>query len=436
MGFKDKAQAFGKKFKLDSHHAIERFGVFFGIFAVVGVVVVGGSGAAAIKAGNDDLAHTELYTTEFETSKTALKGDVDGVFSNEAGDKVLVMMHFADNAAISYNAVDYEAYLLGSDQNLNNETVETKGIEGQFHVFGSTGYVGVLLDADEPFDRQVLNLTVRANAELTFDEREAGQDGEVDEVAADDSFSKYDQWRVFFNPGAEGVQPIEALESMNFDPAQAYYDVVLQQDEAEIRDELDRKLLEMRTGLAQIEAYTADLQTTKVDGLFLRPPSVPAAIAGDQIVGESASEAEDGTSTLTLETDFVTPGGFDLNWRAGDVYDGYLDVLVPSGQSYVQYLAEKSSETSDNTTTEISNLEWILSDGSNLKTDYESSDVTMRPLTNVMNNLSQAYQDYAKAKSAYQSDLLLDLLRLDVQLRDVQSNGSLNADAEFLRTLY
>ena len=81
-------------------------------------------------------------------------------------------------------------------------------------------------------------------------------------------------------------------------------------------------------------------------------------------------------------------------------------------------------------------MEWILSDGSDLKNDYQSSDVTMRPLTNVMNNLSQAYQDYGKAKSEYQSTLLLDLLGLDVQLRDVQSNSTLNDSEDFLTTLY
>jgi hypothetical protein len=59
----------------------------------------------------------------------------------------------------------------------------------------------------------------------------------------------------------------------------------------------------------------------------------------------------------------------------------------------------------------------------------------MRPLTNVMNNLSQAYQDYGKAKSEYQSGLLLELLGLDVKLRDVQSNSTANSAGDFL-TVY
>lgn len=81
-------------------------------------------------------------------------------------------------------------------------------------------------------------------------------------------------------------------------------------------------------------------------------------------------------------------------------------------------------------------MQWIISDGSSLTKDYQSSDVTMRPLMNVMNNLSQAYQNYAKNKSEYQSDLTLNLLRLDVNLRDVQSNSTIRDDKEFLTTLY
>jgi hypothetical protein len=109
---------------------------------------------------------------------------------------------------------------------------------------------------------------------------------------------------------------------------------------------------------------------------------------------------------------------------------------VPSGQTYSQFLSGKRDEGSDKTPRNISDLEWILSDGSSLARDYQASDVTMRPLTNVMNNLSQAYQSYSKHKSEYQSALMLDLLRLDVDLRDVQSNSSFRDDKDFLTTLY
>lgn len=436
MGIKDRALAFGKKFKLDSHHAIERFGVLVGIFAITGVIVLVGSGASAIKAGSDAMSTTALYTQTFTTSKTELDGDVDGVFVNKHGDKALVMMHFADRARISYNAGDYQAFLLGSDRNLNSKPAETEGIKAAFYVFGSTGYVAVLLDAGEPFRKQVLNLTIRANAELSYGERAQAQSAAADQQAGDSTFRKYDQWRVFFNPGATGTSPIPALDAVTFNPAQAYYDIVLKADEQETRDKLDQKLVAMRGDLAQIAAYTRDLQTTKVDGLFLRPPAVPESIAKDAVTGVSAAENKDGAPTLALATRYTVPGGFDLNWRSGTVFSGYLDGLVAPGQSYVEYLVKKRDEGKDSTTQQISDMRWTLSDGTSLKNGYQSSDVTMRPLMTVMNNLSQAYQNYAKNKAQYQSEFMFDLLRLEVELRDVQANASVRDDSDFLKTLY
>lgn len=430
MAFKDTIIAFGKRFKLDSHHTMERFAVVCGIFAVTAVAVFGGSAVAAWNSGKESLADTSVYTPTFQTSKTELKGDVDGVYTNQLGNKALLIMHFDEGAQISYNAADYQGFLMGSDENLNTETVSTPGISSSFHVFGSTGYVGVLFEADQPFDRQVLNLTMRANEELSFTERD--DDEPSDELAGDKSFAQHDQWRVFFNPGAREAKQIASLDATSFDPARAFYDVVIKPDEQEARTALDSKLVEMRTALSRIDSYTSDLQTTKVDGLFLSPPQVPDLIAGDAITGQSRSEAEDGESTLALTTKTVVPGGFDFNWRSSNVYDGYLDVLVPAGKSYGEFLSEKSAESTDERELGVDDIEWALSDGSSLAQDYRTSDVTMRPLTNVMNNLSQAYADYYSAKNEYQSSLLFDLLALDVDLRDVQANSSVNSDEKAL----
>ncbi|WP_181273684.1 hypothetical protein [Brevibacterium oceani] len=439
MGFKDKAVAFSRKLKLDSHHAIERFGVFFSLFTVVGAVVLAGSGAAAFTAGRDAMSERAMYTTQFETSKTGLGGDVDGIYVNENRNKALVLMHFDNDAPISYQADDYQAFLLGSNDDLSSAPLETAGITGQFHVFGSTGYIGMVLEAEEPFDQQVLNLTLRSNSELAFDadDEATGSDETAEATAGDPSFQQYDQWQVFFNPGASGVKEVNALDELSFDPARAYYDTVLKDAEEEARADLDNGLQAMRSDLARIESYTEDLNTTKADGLYLRPPEVPASIAGDEVVGDSAGEAEDGVSTLELKTEHVVPGGFDVNWRAGDVYEGYLDVLVPNGQTTSEYLAGKRDETlSDDERSDVSGIEWTLSDGSSLTEDYQDSDVTMRPLINVMNNLSQAYSDYSRDKTAYQSTLMLNLLTLDVDLRDVQSNSSVRDDEGVLTTLY
>ena len=438
MGIKDRLAAFGKAFRLDSHHAIERFGLFFGVLTLAGALLLAASGISAIMAGRDTLAETALWTSKFTTSKTQLSGDVDGVYTNELRNKVLVVMHFDDRAKISYDASDYNAFLLGSDDKLKTEKLRTPGVTGSFHVFGATGYVGVVLEAEQPFEQQVLNLTIRANAELSFS-RQRADGANSDDMVGDRSFAKYDQWRVFLNPGASGTTTIDTLDAARFDPARAYYEVVLKEEENKARDALDEKLGEMRTNLTQISSYSKDLATTKVDGLFLRSPTVPAIIAGDQVTGETKAESKTSVPTLALNANKVVPGGFELDWRSGNVEDGYLDQLVPKGQSYVDYLQDKAAEgagSSGSTSSRIGDIGWVLSNGRSLTADYRTSDVAMRPLTTVMNNLSQAYQDYYSNKSKYQSDLLLALLKLDVDLRDVRSNNTINTGEGFLVTYY
>lgn len=427
---KERVSTISRQLRLDSHHAVERSGVIVGLLALIGVLVLSGAGISSVLNGRGQFADTALWTPTFTTSKTDLQGTVDGVFTNSGKDTALVMMHFDPSAKISYSAEDYQAFLLGSDEKMNVTTVSTKGVTGSFHVFGSTGYVGVLLEADEPFRAQILNLTVRANEELSF--RDQLEDQGVDEVAGDTTDVKYDQWRVFINPGVEGATTLAALDGP-FDPAEVFYELVSKPQEEAARVALDSKLLEMRTNLTQIDTYSQDLITTKVDGLFLRAPQVPPMIADDDIIGQSAAERDDGSSTLALKTDMVMPGGFDVDWRSSNAYEGYLDQVVPEGESYVSFLSRKADE--EGTTEQqmdVSDMQWLLSDGTDLARDYNTSDVTMRPLVLVMNNLSQAYQDYYENKREYQTDLTLDLLEIDVDLRNVRSNSSRYVGDDFL----
>lgn len=430
MGLKEKFVRLAKKLKFDSHHRIERFGVFTALCALSGVLVLTATGVSAFQQGRDELMTKVLYNTTFTTSKTDLEGFVDGVYTNGDKTRALVMMHFDESAKISFNASDYNAFVMGSNEKLETGPVTTDGVKGSVISFGSTGYFGLFLEATEPFDRQITMLTMRSNAELSYKETDTSTATDEDEdfTSGDASFDKHDQWQIWANLGANGTEHISALDQANFDPAHAFYDVVTRTEEQEVRHKLESKLQEMRADLRQIESYTSNMQTTKVDGVFLRPPEVPETIRGDEITGKTAEENGDGkSSTLSLKTDYVMPGGVDFDWRAGNVYDGYLDDLRQPGESYVEFLSRKKDET-DEEAQAVHDMAWKLSDGTSLTEDYEASDSTMRPLTSIMNNLAESYQNYEQHKKHYQIDLALELIGLDIDLRDVQSNNSVHSN--------
>ncbi|MCB5280367.1 hypothetical protein BJQ89_00089 [Arthrobacter sp. ES1] len=424
MAMKDSAKAFGARFKLDSHHAIERFGVFFGAIALSFVVIFSATGVSAYANNQEALSSKALYTPTFKTSKTDISGDVPGIFVNADRTRAMVLMHFKDTAKVSANARDYRGFLTGSSRGLNQESLQTK-VDGSVYVFGSTGYMGVMLDSDKPFNPQIMNLTMRANTELVF--KEGGASTEKD-LPADGSFQKFDQWRVFFNPGGSEATVSAALSTPKVDVGAIFNEVVVAAQEKTIRNTMDAQLALMQTDLNRINDGTAELERTTADGGALRlvAPKVPKQIAGDVVEGKA--RVGETASTLKLKTDVVLPMGYGFDWRGGSVMAGYLKDLSPDGSSYVSYLAKRGKEVRDEF--RINEMQWRLNDGTDLKTDYSGSDTTVKPLTDIMNKLSTAYQDYYKDKTTYQVEQYKQLLDLEVSLRNVESNHTVNSTKE------
>lgn len=434
MGIKDKTKNVAGRMKLGSHHAIERFGVIFTVICSAFALLLVGTVSSATLNNRAALDTTALYTPSFTTSKTQLAGSVDGVYVSKDHKRAMVLMKFKDSASGSFsaNAENYQAFLSGSDGNLGQQSLKTN-VNGSIVMFGSTGYMGVVLDSDKPFEQQIMNLTVRANSELVYNEETSGSKIRED-LRDDNSFVKYDQWRLYFNPGASQVKVSEALTGGRVDPGAIYSELVIQPQENKVRDKMDGQLKQMQVDLSRIAEYNAEMDRTNVDGVRIVPPKVPTPVAGDKIIGQEAHTDKSGKkvpSTLKLQSKWTSPRGFDFDWRAGSVTEGYLDDIVPPNESYVTYLSKKAQAGNDdgsdtNQRFQPNDMEWKLSNGTDLKQDYTSSDTTMKPLKDIMNNLTQAYQTYYRNKVDYQVGSYNELLELEVQLRNVRSSQSIN----------
>lgn len=431
MSLKETITTYAKKMKLGPHHAIERFGVMTACFTVTFAVLLTGTIASAVANNRSQLSETALYTASFTTSRTELSGTVEGIYTNSGGDRALVLMQFRDSSAGSFSvdAATYQAFLTGSNERLDTQALGTN-ITGSIIVFGSTGYIGVVLDSDAPFAQQIMSLTLRANSELVYTE-DAGRNLSED-LRDDGSFAEFDQWRVFANPGASGTVEASSLDSNRVDPVAIYYELVVAEQEEELRAQMDEQLLQMRAVLNRIAEYDGEMSRINVDGVFIEPPEVPVQIAGDSVTGDEAEGESE--STLELETEWVHPRGFDFDWRSGSVDEGYLDAIMPTDESsYVTFLNEKARAEESSSPISGNEMEWILTDGNDLQ-EYGSSNQSMKPLRDIMNNTSQAYQEYHRLKTTYQVDSYSDLLELEVMLRGVDSAGSVNADEEVLLT--
>lgn len=440
MGFIDSAKGLSKKLKLDSHHAIERFGIFFTGLVTIGVLLITATGVSAFNNNREQLDSTALYISQFTTSRTQIEGGVPGVFVSPDRTRTMLLMQFRDPTQISTSADNYQAYLSGASSDLRDQALKSD-VEAQIVVFGSTGYMAVVLDAKEAFPQQILNLTMRANAELVYS---PGDPAIREDLRGQNSFLEYDQWRLYFNPGASQAQVVESMGGRTFDPAAVYYDLIISEREQETRSQLDEQLATMRAQLNRIGEYEDALgRTPTLDGDFLVNPRNPRPteglemIANDQVVGDPGNTDAEGNitaSTLELDTDWVAPNGFDFDWRSGSVREGYLDELVPSGQRYGQWLTDKaqagtSASDVDRVRFSPGQIEWRLTDGSLLS---DLGTTGMQDVIALQANLSAAYGDYWKAKETYQVTLPMELLEMEVELRGVEQSFSVKDDDETL----
>lgn len=429
MGMTDSTNSFRKKLRLDSHHAIERFGIAFGALSLTAVIVFGSAGASSVANQQASLDSTTLYTPDFTTSRTQLGGEVSGVYVNSDRTRAMVLMKFKDSSSISADADTYRAFLTGSNKELVEQPLKSE-MTGQIAVFGSTGYMAMVIDSDEPFQQQILNLTMRAGSELIYeadDKRKVRQD-----LEGQTTFTENDQWRLYFNPGASGAETATSLDAEEFDASAVYSQLIIEPTEDEVRATLETELAQMQVDQARIKEYESEAARMSVDEVYIVLPEVPEQIAGDEITGSPATDDED--STLELDTEWVSPSGYDFDWRDGSVEDGYLDGLVDDGESYVTYLATKrEGSRAEGTTARFNNLEWALTNG-RLLSDYGNSDRAMQPLFEIRKDLSSAYQDYYRHKLDHQTKTYAQLIDLEVDLRNVRSAATVTTDPEALFT--
>lgn len=416
MAFVDKARGAGQKLKLGSHFAMERFAVMVGVFVVTGALILGIGGFRAHQANQIQVGTTAVYQSEFTTSKTQVPGEVVDVFASADRTRAFVLMKFDDISKVSTNADTYQAFITGVSPSGGSEKLNGRP-SGSVYVFGNTGYMGVYMVDSAGFDQQIVSLTMRANSELVV----PGTQPEA--VDGDASFVKNDQWRVLVNPGAEGVKTSEALADTDMDASKLYNETVVVPQEQELRKTLDEDLVQMRAGLSKIDEYTRRLVDTKVDGVSVVPPPVPKQIAGDKVVGEP--ETPESPSTLALQTDYTIPSGFMFDWRDGSVAEGYLKDVVPAGRGDLEYLVEKSKAQDENI--KIDMKEWKFSDGTAL-TDYAGTNTpAMSSVNQTVSLLNSAYQEYFKSKRDYQTKDLRELLMLELDLKDMRQNVTINS---------
>lgn len=398
-----------KKFKLDGHHRIERFGFIFIILLCCFSLVVGLCASAKIEASRMSMTEETIYNTEFSSSRTGTTGKVVNVYRNKDKTKAFILLQFDDVSTISRDANTYQMFLTGSTPSGGRSDLKSEP-SGSIYMFGGTGYMGIYLVDKNQFEKQILDLTIRCNDELvTVDEENLATE-------YDDSFLKYDQFKVFFNPAGENGEILRCLDSDETPTAyDLYVQSVIEPQEKEIKATLDTDVKKLQTDLNLINERVQNLENENVV-----VPELPDFLSDDKVI---SIKNDDGIETLTYQPSVVLAGGYDFDWRNNCVYTSYTKALDIGNLSLQQYMNQKSLEENDTfTASDID--DWYMTDGTLV--DDNMADISYEQIIGDIELLQSAWKTYFEDKKTYEITDLTSLLKLELLAESIRSDYTLN----------
>ena len=450
---KTKFQAFLTKFKLDSHHKMERFGVLFIALMMILTSLTIVSFRQHVENSKIVLGNRAKYTTDCTWSKTGQTMHVIDVYRDDNYTKAFILLKMDNDVVkkISTDASEYQMFLTSRDG------IESKPT-GSIYIFGNTGYMGLLFVDKNGFGPDLYNVIVRNYKRLTNES--------VDRVYDDESFNNYNQIQVYANFAGSDAQVADFLNKDNSDLTDIYADVVSFGEESPVREEMNNTLIEMNNQMSLINEYGRRLQS-----LGVSVPALPRPIANDYITKDVAltennphgfssdmidsnegilnsdysinvdtSDENKGeyvnSNKLYLVTDFVFPGGYMYNYQDMKLTDHYLNTLTGE-LTFKQLVSRKSEEK------EMESMLKMYEPGVYYEKWYyttgEEIDMASTVELAVDREIKAAIQDYTTAvnelynlKQRYQTDLLYQLMKIEADAESTTTIFSVNNEADVL----
>lgn len=403
-----------------SHYKMERFGVLFLVLVLCMSALMFSIVEHKKMLDADTLSDQVMYTTEVSMSLSGNKATVDGIYLNSDQTECFVMLHWEDPYTMVSDASQYHIFINGADINGYYQELQSNPV-GQIYIFGQTGYMGIYLTDAAGFPTQVMRIIGRCNTTLnTMEEIPTYEDA---------SFNEYDQFQMYFNPGASGYEPAEFLDEGRLGLFDIYQSTVLQGQEDIIKEQMENDLVQMQSLLNQIDENITSIETSDVDGAHVIVPEAPVEIRGDRIVTDSEGN---------LELDAVTllNGGFDFDWRNLSLQssldgEGYLSAAMgDTDMTASRWLSQQKSIGDLTMRAELSvdTMTWYWSDGDVWTGENPANLDRITRIGDMIKNVQNAWTQYYALKKDYQITQPYALLQMEVNAADVVQSYSVNAD--------
>ncbi|MGX1266750.1 hypothetical protein RKD55_004694 [Rossellomorea marisflavi] len=396
------------KLKLGPHYKMERFTAMLGVtmsmlllFTVLSFVTYRSDVAQSVSA-------KAVYTEDFNFSLSGQKVNVEGVYGNKDKTDVMILLKMQSPESMSTDASNYELFITGEKKSLSYEPDVT------FSLFGSTGYGIIRFQDDQPIPKEIADITIRANAELSAKDG-SGASGEKD--STDGSFGSHDQGKLYVNPGADDVVTVDGLKTGETEPTKLYTALVAEALDKDIRTEIEQKTEELGKLLNREKEYTNRLVSAGYE-----PPKTPWFVDGDYV-------NDDGTFVAAEDV----AGAFTFNYSTNSIRDGYINQVMSDLSSFDAYMKEhseselerKADKTKQEQVDRIATLKG--DDGSVLDLNMVATGTS--PSAQVaakdsVESLQATWRTYLNTKSKLQKDLMRKLFILDADIQSQKSSYS------------
>ncbi len=386
-------------------HRIESFGAcLMLLLCLIGINVV----TIKVYANANDkdyLDGTAIYTTEFTTSLSGVKGYVTELYTNPSHTKVAIMLNFEDPSSLSTQASEYKIYY--RNWNISKSRRATQNLndpKGGFYIYGTTGYAMIWLVNSDGFKNTAAQISVGNETPLKIGE------GNEELKSQDAYFAESDGFRFYINPRGKSATYTDVLDAAvdEDDMAMRIYQMsVINESETDQRDKLLKDVEDLNTGMATLMEKKATLETLQVN--------VPAI--SEQIYGDNFS-IEDGT--LIYTPDYIFPDGVNFDWfhntlSNASFLEAFMNENGQSDRGFLESLQQKSANYQLDT---LDDARWTLIDGTQVSEDDAES--RMSDVSNIGKAIKEykaAYNEYLQLKHQYQSEDLVDYLRIEYSVR-------------------
>lgn len=425
--------------KFGSHYAIERFGVMFLSLVICMGLLVSSIVMKKVEYDHRALSGNAIYTRSFSMSQSGTAGQVTGIYTNYDHTRVLILLSFENMNTLSTDANDYTLILSGATTSGAYDEIESHP-SAMIYTFGTTGNMAVYLQDVNGFPSQLLQMYLRSNVNLTGDQ------------TGSDSFNRYNQALIFFNPGGSYATHADFLEQSNWDMFDMIEEVMTRSDERALRLVLADDLQQMAKQQILIQTYSDRLAELGVvvpetpvqirDEVYCVPKEDPSqrlhyitTYGGGWVTEDETKGYADSDVVFYLDSDYVVPGGFDFNWQDGRILTGYLESLTGSTQvsQWAAYISDQSDPKREDGSnipsfeTSMGQLQWYLTDGTlvNLNKNTVSTQ-RERDIVSAVDALTDAWRSYYTLKTTYECTHLLQLLQLEADGRNAIDSYTVN----------